>query len=454
MAKTKYRYVCQSCGYESAKWMGKCPECGTWDSMVEEAETVQKSRSYMPTSNEKIKPRTIESVAQVEVKRLATGISEFDRVLGGGIVPGSLVLLGGTPGIGKSTILLDAALRFGQNDIKTLYISGEESEEQTAMRAIRLAKGKQSKDLLIMTATDLDAILAQANAINPKLIIIDSIQTMYNPELQTAAGSVGQVRECTAKLLQFAKTTGIAVLIIGHVTKDGTIAGPRLLEHMVDVVLQFEGDRSYSFRILRALKNRFGSTNESGIFSMEEGGLEEVANPAGLFLEDREGNATGSVITASLEGNRPILVEVQALVSKTPYGMPRRTAVGFDYNRVNMLLAILERHLHMDFGVFDAYVNIVGGMKITEPAADLAVAAALVSSLRNSPITAGTLIIGELGLTGEVRRVGNIERRIQDAINLGFTRFIVPESKIMINNPKVEIVKVKTLAQGLSAVFR
>lgn len=453
MAKTKYRFVCQSCGYVSAKWLGRCPECGGWDTLVEEAEVAVKSKSYLPANNEKIKPRTIASVAQTKVERLATGIREFDRVLGGGLVPGSLVLLGGTPGIGKSTILLDAGLRYAQQGIKVLYVSGEESEEQTAMRAVRLGGAQASDDMLIMTATDLDGILAQAHALQPRILIIDSIQTMYNPELQTAAGSVGQVRECTAKLLQFAKTTGIAVLLIGHVTKDGTIAGPRLLEHMVDVVLQFEGDRSYAFRVLRALKNRFGSTNESGIFSMEAGGLQEVANPAGLFLEDRDGEAAGSVIGACMEGNRPIMVEFQALLAKTPFGMPRRTAVGFDYNRVNMLLAILERRMNMDFGTYDAYVNVVGGMRINEPAADLAVAGALVSSYCNRPLPKGVMTFGEIGLTGEVRRVSNPERRIMDGINLGFTKFIVPDSKLQLDAGKVQIVKVKSLDQALKAMF-
>ena len=451
MAKTKYNFVCQSCGYTTAKWLGRCPECGGWDTFSEEAEvSVKNSKSYLPTGREKLKPKTISSIAQVKMERLATGIHEFDRVLGGGIVPGSLVLLGGTPGIGKSTIMLDAGLRFGQQGVKTLYVSGEESEEQTAMRAARL--GGSTDQLLIMTATDLDAILLQAQAVAPKLLIIDSIQTMYNAELQTAAGSVGQVRECTAKLLQFAKTSGIAVMIIGHVTKDGNIAGPRLLEHMVDVVLQFEGDRSYAFRVLRALKNRFGSTSESGIFSMEAGGLQEVANPAGLFLEDRDSQASGSVIGACMEGNRPIMVEFQALVAKTPYGMPRRTAVGFDYNRVNMLLAILERRIGIDFGVYDAYVNVVGGMKINEPAADLPIVAALYSSYRNLPIPKGVLVFGEVGLTGEVRRVAAPERRISDGLNLGFHKFVVPEGKL----PQLQgahIVKVRTLEQALQAIF-
>lgn len=452
MAKTKTKFVCQNCGYTTAKWMGRCPECGTWDSLAEELETPASGpqQSFL-MPKEAPKPKTLDKVMLTEVERLKTGINEFDRVLGGGLVPGSLVLLGGDPGIGKSTMLLDAGIRFSAGGIKVLYVSGEESEAQTAMRARRL--GKPGTALLVMTATDLDAVLLQAKEVQPQILVIDSIQTMYNPELQTAAGSVGQVRECTAKLLRFAKATGIAVIIIGHVTKDGNIAGPRLLEHMVDVVLQFEGDRSYSFRVLRALKNRFGSTSESGIFSMEPGGLKEVANPAGLFLENRAENAPGSVVCACMEGNRPIMVEVQALVAKTPYGMPRRTAVGFDYNRVNMLLAILERRLGMDFGNFDAYLNVVGGMKITEPSADLAAAAALVSSYRNKPVPHGVLAVGEVGLTGEIRRVAGTERRIRDAANLGFTKFVVPKGKLNMEQKTAGIVQAATLEEALNAIF-
>ena len=451
MARTKTKFVCQNCGYSSAKWLGRCPECGSWDSMAEEIETPAKPQQSFLMPQEAPKPKTLDKVMLTEVERLQTGINEFDRVLGGGLVPGSLVLLGGDPGIGKSTMLLDAGMRFAANNIKVLYVSGEESEAQTAMRARRL--GKPGAALLVMTATDLDAVLLQAKEVQPQILVIDSIQTMYNAELQTAAGSVGQVRECTAKLLRFAKATGIAVIIIGHVTKDGNIAGPRLLEHMVDVVLQFEGDRSYSFRVLRALKNRFGSTSESGIFSMEAGGLIEVANPAGLFLENRAENAPGSVVCACLEGNRPIMVEVQALVAKTPYGMPRRTAVGFDYNRVNMLLAILERRLGMDFGNFDAYLNVVGGMKITEPAADLAAAAALVSSYRNKAVPHGVLAVGEVGLTGEIRCVSNTERRIRDAANLGFTKFVVPKGKLNMEQKTSGIIQAATLEEALSAIF-
>lgn len=452
MAKIKTKFVCQNCGYTTAKWMGRCPECGTWDSLAEELETPASGpqQSFL-MPKEAPKPKTLDKVMLTEVERLKTGINEFDRVLGGGLVPGSLVLLGGDPGIGKSTMLLDAGIRFSAGGIKVLYVSGEESEAQTAMRARRL--GKPGTALLVMTATDLDAVLLQAKEVQPQILVIDSIQTMYNPELQTAAGSVGQVRECTAKLLRFAKATGIAVIIIGHVTKDGNIAGPRLLEHMVDVVLQFEGDRSYSFRVLRALKNRFGSTSESGIFSMETDGLKEVANPAGLFLENRAENAPGSVVCACMEGNRPIMVEVQALVAKTPYGMPRRTAVGFDYNRVNMLLAILERRLGMDFGNFDAYLNVVGGMKITEPSADLAAAAALVSSYRNKPVPHGVLAVGEVGLTGEIRRVAGTERRIRDAANLGFTKFVVPKGKLNMEQKTAGIIQAATLEEALNAIF-
>ena len=415
MAKTKTKFVCQNCGYTTAKWMGRCPECGTWDSLTEELETPASGpqQSFL-MPKEAPKPKTLDKVMLTEVERLKTGINEFDRVLGGGLVPGSLVLLGGDPGIGKSTMLLDAGIRFSAGGIKVLYVSGEESEAQTAMRARRL--GKPGTALLVMTATDLDAVLLQAKEVQPQILVIDSIQTMYNPELQTAAGSVGQVRECTAKLLRFAKATGIAVIIIGHVTKDGNIAGPRLLEHMV-------------------------------------GGLKEVANPAGLFLENRAENAPGSVVCACMEGNRPIMVEVQALVAKTPYGMPRRTAVGFDYNRVNMLLAILERRLGMDFGNFDAYLNVVGGMKITEPSADLAAAAALVSSYRNKPVPHGVLAVGEVGLTGEIRRVSGTERRIRDAANLGFTKFVVPKGKLNMEQKTSGIIQAATLEEALNAIF-
>ena len=426
-AKAKVSYVCQNCGYVTASWLGKCPECGTWNSFAEQFETKVKEQGYVHF-NESSKPKTVSSVAAKPVRRMETGIHEFDRVLGGGIVPGSLILLSGDPGIGKSTILLDAAMRFSQKQIKVLYVSGEESEEQTAMRANRL--GSCTNSLLIMTASEIGNILLQAEHEKPGLLVIDSIQTMYTGDLETAAGSVGQVRECTARLLKYAKTSGTAVLIIGHMTKDGNIAGPRLLEHMVDVVLQFEGDRSYAYRVLRALKNRFGSTEECGIFS------------------------TGAVIGGCLEGNRPVMVEFQALAARTPYGMPRRTAVGFDYNRVNMLIAVLERRMGLDFGTYDAYVNVVGGIRVNEPAADLPVLMALFSSYRNRAVATGTMIFGEVGLTGEVRRVPAMERRIMDAGKLGFERFVVPDAKLRLPEDfKGKVIRVKTVEEAIHAVF-
>lgn len=451
-AKAKLTYVCQNCGYVTASWLGKCPECGSWNSFSEQLETKSKEQGFIRFT-ESSKPKTISSVAARPVRRMKTGIYEFDRVLGGGIVPGSLVLLSGDPGIGKSTILLDAAMRFSQKQTRVLYISGEESEEQTAMRAGRL--GACTDSLLIMTASDIDNILLQAEHEKPALLVIDSIQTMYTSEVETAAGSVGQVRECTARLLKYAKTSGTAILIIGHMTKDGSIAGPRLLEHMVDVVLQFEGDRSYAYRVLRSLKNRFGSTEECGIFSMEQGGLTEVSNPAGLFLETRENVVPGSAVGGCLEGNRPVMIEFQALAARTPYGMPRRTAVGFDYNRVNMLIAVLERRMGLDFGAYDVYINVVGGIKVSEPAADLPVLAALFSSYRNHPIPGGSILFGEVGLTGEVRRVPAMERRIADAAKLGFDKFVVPAAKLHLPADfRGEIIRVKTVEEAIHALFQ
>jgi DNA repair protein RadA/Sms len=453
VAKNAVKFVCQHCGYASVKWLGRCPECGSWDSFVEEVSApVDKHRpSYLATKEHTV-PKTISQVARVHLQRMTTGIHEFDRVLGGGIVPGSLILLGGAPGIGKSTITLDVSMKAAARGIPVLYVSGEESEAQTAMRAERL--GKASDCLKIMTATELGTILVQARQAKPQLLVIDSIQTMYNSELETAAGSVGQVRECTAKLLNFAKDTNIAVIIIGHVTKEGNIAGPRLLEHMVDVVLQFEGDRSYTYRVLRALKNRFGATSESGIFSMEAEGLKEVSNPSGLFLETKENPVPGSVITAVMEGNRPILTEIQALASHTPFGMPRRTAVGVDYNRVNMLIAVLEKHMGMNFGDQDAYVSAVGGMRITEPAADLAILGALVSSYRNRPVPSGVFCVGEVGLTGELRRVGLVERRIREAVQLGFHKFIVPRGSFPGGTPDIKgIIEAGTVGAAVTALF-
>lgn len=453
MAKVKTRFVCQQCGYSSAKWLGRCPQCQEWDSLVEEIETPAANSittGYI-TSGMAAKPRRLNDVEVGTVERMPTGISEFDRVLGGGIVPGSLILLGGDPGVGKSTLALDAGIKFSNRNSTVLYVSGEESEMQTKMRARRI--GTASEHMLIMTETLLSNILAQAAAVKPQLLVVDSIQTMYNEEIASSVGSVAQLRECTAKLLKFAKSTGIAVLVIGHVTKDGNIAGPKLLEHMVDVVLHFEGERSYSFRVLRSLKNRFGTTDEAGIFVMGEQGLQEVQNPAALFLQERTQAASGAVVTASLEGNRPLLVEFQALVSQTPFGMPRRTAVGFDYNRVNMLIAILDKRLGIDMSMQDAYINVVGGLKIAETAADLAVMAALISSYRDRAVAQDLLVLGEVGLTGEIRRVTHLPKRLKEAKAVGFNKFIIPAANLSEVKDESGIIAVDNLEMALKKIF-
>lgn len=451
MAKVKTRFVCQQCGYSSAKWLGRCPQCQEWDALVEEIEPGSKVTTGYINSGIVAKPRKLIDVEVGSVERMPTGISEFDRVLGGGIVPGSLILLGGDPGVGKSTLALDAGIKFSNQNSTVLYVSGEESEMQTKMRAKRI--GQAGEQMLIMTETLLSNILVQAAAVQPQLLVIDSIQTMYNEEIVSSVGSVAQLRECTAKLLKFAKSSGIAVLIIGHVTKDGNIAGPKLLEHMVDVVLHFEGERSYSFRVLRSLKNRFGTTDEAGIFVMGEQGLKEVANPAALFLQERTKAAPGAVVTASLEGNRPLLVEFQALVAQTPFGMPRRTAVGFDYNRVNMLIAILDKRLGVDMSMQDAYINVVGGLKITETAADLAVMAALISSYRDRAVAQDLLVLGEVGLTGEIRRVAHLPKRLKEAKAVGFNKFIIPAANLSEVKEESGVVAVDNLEQALKKIF-
>lgn len=452
MAKIKTQYVCQSCGYITGKWVGKCPECQTWDCLVEEIETSNKkiTTGYLQ-SGFLATPVQLVSVESGRVERVCTGIGEFDRVLGGGMVPGSLILLGGDPGVGKSTLALDAGIKFSNNDASVLYVSGEESEIQIKMRARRI--GTPGARMLVMTETLLSNILKHAQEIQPQLLIIDSIQTMYNEEIASSVGSVGQLRECTAKLLKFAKSSGITVLIIGHVTKDGNIAGPKLLEHMVDVVLHFEGERAYSFRVLRALKNRFGATDETGIFAMTETGLDEVVNPAALFLQERTLSAAGAVVTASLEGNRPMLIEFQALVAQTPFGLPRRTAVGFDYNRVNMLLAILDKRVGIDMSMQDTYINVVGGLRVTETAADLAVIAALVSSYRNQAVDSDVLILGEVGLTGEVRRVAHLAKRIKEARAVGFKRFVIPSANLTEIKQTQGIIAVDNVDIAVKKIF-
>lgn len=455
MAKVKIRFVCQECGHDSSQWLGKCPGCEAWNSMVEETVNVTKfetkSRHHASDGG---KPRPITQVDNLPVPRLATGVGEFDRVLGGGIVPGALILIGGDPGIGKSTMLLQVACSVSQTYGTVLYVSGEESAVQTKMRAERL--NKLSDQLLIMTETNLEEITLTANHMKPALMIIDSIQTMYSAEIPSAPGSVGQVRESTGKLLRLAKETGIPIAIIGHVTKEGNIAGPRILEHMVDVVLYFEGDKSHAFRVLRGIKNRFGSTHESGIFSMEEDGLIEVKNPSGLLLSERPESVPGSVVLACMEGVRPILIEIQALVSTTCFGMPRRMAAGFDYNRLILLMAVLEKRVGLMMANQDAYVNAVGGIKITEPAADLAVILAVASSFRNIPLDAHTVVMGEVGLTGEVRMVSRVDIRISEAANLGFKRFVIPAGNLTglkVRQSGLKIVGVSNVMEAMEAVF-
>lgn len=453
MSKLKTKFVCQQCGSESGKWLGRCPECGAWNSMVEEV-AVKKSEVRM-TGTPVAKPRPINMVDTSAMPRLLTGVGEFDRVLGGGIVPGTLFLIGGDPGIGKSTLLLQVAAGIAEKYGPVLYISGEESAAQIKLRAERLEK--ISNNLLIFTENNLETIVLESLHHKPALVIIDSIQTMYSPEIPSAPGSVGQVRESTGKLMRFAKESGIPTAIIGHVTKDGNIAGPRLLEHMVDVVLYFEGERSYAFRVLRAIKNRFGSTNESGIFSMEECGLIEVANPSGFLLAERPQGAPGSVVLAYMEGVRPLLIEIQALVSTTCFGMPRRMAAGFDYNRLILLMAVLEKRVGLMLANQDAYVNAVGGFKIVEPAADLPVALAIASSFRGMAVDPYTVVMGEVGLTGEVRMITRVEARISEAAALGFKRFVIPSGNYsglkLTRTTGLELIGVASVSEAMEAVF-
>lgn len=431
MAKRKTKFMCQECGYVSAKWMGKCPGCGSWNTMVEEVEKAPAKRgafAHSEGSSIAAKPLSITEIETVNEARIYTDSNELNRVLGGGIVKGSLVLIGGDPGIGKSTLLLQVSSQLATKKHSVLYISGEESLRQTKLRAERL--GISSEHLLVYSETNLEEISRTIETINPEFVIVDSIQTIFHPEITSAPGSVSQVRECTSELMRIGKTKGIAIFIVGHVTKEGSIAGPRLLEHMVDTVLYFEGERHHTYRILRAVKNRFGSTNEMGIFEMKELGLEEVANPSEIFLEERSQGAAGSTVVASMEGTRPVLVEIQALISPTSFGNPRRMATGIDHNRVPLLMAVLEKRVGMLLQNQDAYLKVAGGVKLDEPAIDLAIAISIASSFRDQPTRATDCIIGEVGLTGEIRRVSRIEQRVQEAAKLGFERVIIPANNL------------------------
>jgi len=451
---TKSVFTCQACGYQAPKWMGKCPECGEWDTLVEETvRTSIQGRSMTIPGEEGAQPVPIDSVESTSEERLFTGISEFDRVLGGGVVVGSMVLIGGDPGIGKSTLMLQALYGFAREKHKVLYVSGEESVLQLSIRSRRL--GTDTNRLMVVSEIDLEAILTMVADLKPTTLVVDSIQTMFNRDLTSAPGSVSQVREATLRLMLMAKKTGISVFIIGHVTKEGTIAGPRLLEHMVDTVLYFEGDRNHIYRILRAVKNRFGSTNEIGVFEMSEAGLDEIINPSAIFLTERSENTPGSIVTCAMEGTRPILVEMQALTSSTSFGTPRRTILGLDHNRVSLLVAVMEKKLGMHLLGHDIFMNVAGGVKVDEPAADLGIVAAVASSFLDRPIRADTVVLGEVGLTGEIRGVSQIDTRVAESKKMGFTRCILPEISLERSRAgnKMAVLGVSTVAEAVEAMF-
>jgi DNA repair protein RadA/Sms len=426
---SKSVFCCQSCGYQTPKWMGRCPDCGKWDTFVEETLYRPGHPGFgTPLAIPQSEPVPIDSIALESENRIFTQISEFDRVLGGGLVPGTLVLIGGDPGIGKSTLMLQALHGLSISGHKSLYISGEESTRQMRMRSIRLST--VSPDILVVSEVSVDSVLAMMESIKPEVMVIDSIQTMYNSDLTSAPGSVSQVREATVRLMLAAKRSGVPIFLVGHVTKEGAIAGPKLLEHMVDTVLYFEGDRNHIFRILRAVKNRFGSTNEIGVFEMKEKGLAEVSNPSAVFLSERPAATPGSVVTASMEGTRPILVELQALASSTSFGTPRRTILGLDHNRVALLTAVMEKKLGMHLMGHDIFMNVAGGVKVDEPAVDMAIVSAVASSFLDKSIADHTIVLGEVGLTGEVRAIGQVETRVSEARKMGFTRCILPRNNL------------------------
>ena len=458
MPKTKEVYVCTSCGYEAAKWNGKCPSCNEWNTFE-----LQVQVQAAPAKNLKAAPSAVPAAAPLRISeidiesevRYHTGLQEFDRVLGGGLVKGSINLLSGDPGIGKSTLLLQICEYIGQEH-SILYVSGEESVRQLKLRAQRL--GVESENLYIISQTDVDAIIQTILVQKPDVVIIDSIQTMNLAQVNSSSGSVTQVRECTSALMRTAKSEEVPMFLVGHVNKDGAIAGPKVLEHIVDAVLYFEGDRNFSYRILRAVKNRYGSTNEIGVFEMLDTGLSEVENPSMMLLSGRPTGVSGTCVACVMEGSRPIMAEVQALVTKTGFGTPRRMATGFDYNRMSLLIAVLEKRAGYFFGALDTYINIVGGLRLDEPAADLSIALALISSLRDKPIDDGLLAFGELGLAGEIRSVSSITQRVKEAKRLGFSRCLVPRQALKAlgavqNLDGLDIVGVSSLKQAIAAAF-
>ena len=444
--KEKLIFKCRECGYQTLQWMGKCPECGEWDSFIAEKRD-EKSRAQNSLSQIKNKPVPIHSIELLKEPRICTGIEEFDRVLGGGIVEASLILIGGDPGIGKSTLMLQALSTLAMSGKKALYISGEESIRQIKMRGKRL--GAESTSMLVASETDLDSILSMIESEKPDVVVVDSIQTVYNPEIGSTPGSVTQIREASIRLMNIAKETGIPLFLVGHVTKGGAIAGPRIMEHMVDTVLYFEGDRNHIFRILRAVKNRFGSTNEIGVFEMKKKGLAQVPNPSALFLSERSINAPGSVVIASMEGTRPILLEIQGLASNSGPGTPRRTVLGLDPNRVALIAAVMEKRLGINLSQTDIFMNVAGGVKVSEPAADLGIAVALVSSFLDRAVPEGIIVFGEIGLTGEIRATSHADLRIKEAEKMGFSRCIIPSNSLkQANNiKKIKINGISSLKE-------
>lgn len=455
MAKIKTKYVCQECGYENSKWLGKCPECSKWNTFVEEIEqkTSKSNKEVFVIDKSSSRPLNINSIETIKEQRFSTCINELDRVLGGGVVNGSLVLVGGDPGIGKSTLLIQVSSNVANSGKKVLYISGEESASQIKMRAQRL--GIKSDNLYIFAENNLSIIEAHLESVNPDLIIVDSIQTVFSPEITSAPGTVSQIKEGTSRFMIISKKMGISTFVVGHVTKEGALAGPKVLEHMVDTVLYFEGERFNTYRLIRAVKNRFGSTNELGVFEMREVGLVELENPSKILISEKPKDVAGSVIISTVEGTRPMLLELQALVSPTSFGIPKRTATGVDYNRVSLLMAVLEKRVGMQIQNQDVYINVVGGIKINEPSIDLGIVMAIASSFRNISIDENVAITGEVGLTGEIRAVSFIEKRIAECKKLGFTKIIIPKSnyEAVKDIKNIDICPVDSVRQAINIVL-
>ncbi len=452
MKKIKTTFFCRSCGHQSPKWLGKCPACGEWNQFVEEEIRVSDT-GIVPELQFNSSPIPIDSIEADETERLKIGIDEVDRVLGGGIVAGSAILVGGDPGIGKSTLLLQVMHNLAEKDLKVLYITGEESAKQIGLRGKRI--GASSKNLMVLVEIALENILRQIKEIKPHVVVVDSIQTVYSSTLSSAPGSVSQVREASGQLILLSKKTGIPVFLIGHVTKEGAIAGPKILEHMVDTVLYFEGDSGHSYRIIRGIKNRYGPTNEIGVFEMRDNGLCEVSNPSEFFLAERPEGAAGSVVVPSIEGTRPILVEIQSLVSPTNLSMPRRTAIGVDHNRVSLLVAVLDKICGFHLGNHDIFINVAGGVKVDEPAVDLGIVSSIASSFLDRPVDPGTVVFGEIGLTGEVRGISQQEVRIKEASRMGFNRCILPRtlSRNLSSETNMDIIKIGNIKGLLERLF-